>query len=243
MTSTSRYVPALIPLRRQLPPRPSAQPSISGPSRANLRPTRPDPVRIRYRHLGSGPVDDLPSDGEGAPSFDLAVSLFNAGDYYRCHDYIEELWYDSEEPVRTLLHGILQCAVGLHHLFSQNHRGAMMELGEGLCKLRKMDFEDGPFQEFEKEVSGVLEFVYQTQKELAACSDDLCLAMDGSETSYQLLGSFAAGQLLYNLDINSNGVPCIIFCHDNYNAADKPLQVKVPTLHATEEHLKACEYK
>lgn len=46
----------------------------------------------------------------------------------------------------------------------------MMELGEGLCKLRKMRFESGsPLFSFEKEVSAVLEFVYQTQMELAAC--------------------------------------------------------------------------
>ena len=44
-----------------------------------------------------------------------------------------------------------------------------MELGEGLCKLRKMNFENGPFLQFEQEISGVLEFIYQTQLELAAC--------------------------------------------------------------------------
>lgn len=45
-----------------------------------------------------------------------------------------------------------------------------MEMGEGLCKLRKMRFgSNGPLYRFEKEVSEVLEFVYQTQKELAAC--------------------------------------------------------------------------
>lgn len=45
----------------------------------------------------------------------------------------------------------------------------MMELGEGLCKLRKMNFESGPFLQFEQEISAVLEFIYQTQLELAAC--------------------------------------------------------------------------
>ena len=44
-----------------------------------------------------------------------------------------------------------------------------MELGEGLCKLRKMDFSGGPFHKFEKEISAVLDFIYQTQIELAAC--------------------------------------------------------------------------
>ena len=45
----------------------------------------------------------------------------------------------------------------------------MMELGEGLCKLRKMNFVSGPFHQFEQEISAVLDFIYQTQIELAAC--------------------------------------------------------------------------
>nr|XP_009626819.1 uncharacterized protein LOC104117463 isoform X2 [Nicotiana tomentosiformis] len=69
-------------------------------------------------------------------SFQEAVALFNSRDYYRCHDVLEALWNESEEPIRTLLHGILQCAVGFHHLFNQNHKGAMMELGEGLSLLK-----------------------------------------------------------------------------------------------------------
>lgn len=76
-----------------------------------------------------------------------------------------------------------------------------------------------------------------------AGGDDLCVAMDGSERSYQLLGSFAAGQHLYSLDINSNGVPYILFSHDNQNATNEAVRVKVPMLYATEEHLKACEHK
>ena len=44
-----------------------------------------------------------------------------------------------------------------------------MELGEGLCKLRKMDFRSGPFHQFERDISQVLDFIYQTQIELAAC--------------------------------------------------------------------------
>jgi hypothetical protein len=48
----------------------------------------------------------------------------------------------------------------------------MMELGEGLCKLRKLrlDKDDGePFIVFRDEVAAVLHFLYCTQKELAAC--------------------------------------------------------------------------
>lgn len=44
-----------------------------------------------------------------------------------------------------------------------------MELGEGLCKLKKMNFKGGPFHEFEQDISAALDFIYRTQIELAAC--------------------------------------------------------------------------
>ncbi|XP_058107580.1 uncharacterized protein LOC131251089 [Magnolia sinica] len=200
---------------------------------------RPD-FRLSYRLSTVRSFEE--SDGDDC-NFDQAVSLFNSRDYYKCHDFLEDLWNRAEEPRRTLIHGILQCAVGFHHLSNQNHRGAMMELGEGLCKLRKMNFTEGPFHQFEQEISAALDFIYQTQLELAACTDDFCLAMDGSERSYQLLGSFAAGQHLYRLesDPGSDNLYIAFFPEGPYNS-HKPARVKVPTLHATEEHLKACEY-
>ncbi|XP_010922954.1 uncharacterized protein [Elaeis guineensis] len=243
MASTSRFAPTPITLHRSFAPtKPYLfSPPRSGDSSARL-PLRKADLRVRHRLSGGEGLPEGLPDGED-PSFDRAAELFNGGDYHRCHDFLEELWNGAEEPIRTLLHGILQCAVGFHHLFNQNHRGAMMELGEGLCKLRKMDFDEGPFLEFEQEVSAALEFLYQTQKELAACTDDLCLAMDGSERSYQLLGSFAAGQRLYSLDVDPDGIACITFSLVQNQGSDISLSVKVPTLHATEEHLKACEYK
>ncbi|KAK9081758.1 hypothetical protein Syun_031204 [Stephania yunnanensis] len=161
--------------------------------------------------------------------FEEAVALFNNREYYKCHDFLEQLWYVADEPARTLLHAILQCSVGFHHLFNQNHRGAMMELGEGLCKLRKVNFGgEGPFYLFEQEISACLDFIYQTQLELAACGDDLCLTMDGSERSYQLLGSFGAGQHLYSLEMDGGDhqdVPYIVFCPD-IGSGSSPLDNK-----------------
>ncbi|KAJ0089141.1 hypothetical protein Patl1_32409 [Pistacia atlantica] len=159
--------------------------------------------RLFYRFS----VDDENSNS----SFDEAVALFNKRAYYECHDSLEALWYSAEEPTRTLIHGILQCAVGFYHLFNQNHKGAMMELGEGLGKLRKMNFSSGPFHEFEREISATLDFIYQTQIELAACIDDLCLAIDQSERSYQLLGDYGAGQHLYHLELDHNEIMYIVF--------------------------------
>ncbi|KAG9458733.1 hypothetical protein H6P81_003241 [Aristolochia fimbriata] len=179
---------------------------------------------------------------EGGGRFDEAVRLFNSRDFYKCHDSLEAIWVRSEEPKRTLIHGILQCAVGFHHLFNQNHRGAMMELGEGLCKLRKLNFSKGPFHQFEREISAVLDFIYQTQLELAACGDDLCVAMDGSERSYQLLGSFAAGRRLYEVEKDGNDTAYIVFFPENLHYLDRAVRVKLPILSATEEHLETCGY-
>ncbi|CAN6335450.1 unnamed protein product [Urochloa humidicola] len=132
-----------------------------------------------------------------------------------------------------------------------------MELGEGLCKLRKLNLhdhdgnDDDPFSRFRDEVAAVLQFLYRTQKELAACTDELCLTMDGSPTSYQLLGNFAAGQQLYRLEQPANNADdahhggassTIVFSvSSRASPAAPPPRVKLPTLHATEQHLTALQ--
>ncbi|XP_078181378.1 DUF309 domain protein [Carex rostrata] len=192
---------------------------------------------LRPRRRLTGGAEPLESSESEEATFDLAVKLFNRGEFYRCHDVLEEMWYSADEPVRTLLHGVLQCAVGFHHLLNQNHRGAMIQLGEGLCKLRKLGFKGGPFFQFEQDISAALEFVYQTQKELAACNDEFCITMDGSEESYQLLGSFAAGQQLYRLNLGSDAKTYILFSAPNHYSSEMPSRVKAPILGAKEEHL------
>ncbi|EEF38713.1 uncharacterized protein LOC8289526 [Ricinus communis] len=217
---------------QQQPKSSSTNPS---PPSQQLAPIHTLRFRLSYRYH----YQDEDEDEDGF-SFNEAVALFNKMEYYKCHDFLEALWIKAEDPTRTLIHGILQCAVGFHHLFNQNHKGAMMELGEGLCKLRKIDFESGPFHQFEQEISAVLQFIYQTQIELAACSDDLCVAMDQTERSYQLLGGYAAGQLCYSLENDpvDDGMN-IVFCPPRpYNSGDPP-RVKLPILKAAEEHLMA----
>ncbi|XP_059443845.1 uncharacterized protein LOC132175804 [Corylus avellana] len=223
-------------LPRNYPTTFSSSPS---PSSKHTRNSFNYSFRLSYRFSA---VEDDDDTGDNC-SFEEAIVLFNDREYYKCHDFLEALWNTAQEPTRTLIHGILQCAVGFHHLFNQNHRGAMMELGEGLCKLRKMNFESGPFHQFEQEISAALDFIYQTQIELAACTDDLCLAMDQSERSYQLLGSYGAGQHLYSLQTNPDQIMYIVFCPQRAYAASTPPKVKLPLLSATKEHLVAFEYK
>nr|VDD15879.1 unnamed protein product [Brassica oleracea] len=208
-----------------------------------LTSTRLCPLRVSFSRRSILRYNDNfeEDDNEENWNFEEAVSLFNKRDYYKSHDALEALWIRAEEPARTLFHGILQCAVGFHHLFNNNHKGAMMELGEGVCKLRKMDFEDGPFQEFERDVSAVLEFVYQTQLELAACSEDMCLTMDQSDRTYQLLGGYAAGESIYTLetlvDFNNGMSEASVILFSPSSSSSEPTRVKLPTLEATNKHL------
>lgn len=192
--------------------------------------------------------DDEDSESEDSDvSFEHGVGLFNRGEYYKCHDVLENLWNSSQEPKRSVLHGILQCSVGLYHLLNQNHRGAMTELGEGLAKLRRQRFTAGPFHQFEQEVSALLEYIYNTQLEHAACTEDLCLTMDGSKQSYQLLGDFAAGQHLYEIRRAENDQLYIFFItptvanleYKDYATAS--LKVKVPLLNTTADDLYRLE--
>jgi hypothetical protein len=65
--------------------------------------------------------------------------------------------------------------------------------------------------------------------------------MDGTPSSYQLLGNFAAGQQLYRLEAHGDGPCsssscCIVFSVSDHSQAT-PSRVKLPALHATEQNL------
>ena len=69
------------------------------------------------------------------PAFEEAIAQFNSGDYYACHDTLESIWNDAWQSDRAFYQGILQIAVGLYHLKSQNWHGAAILLGEGTSRL------------------------------------------------------------------------------------------------------------
>ncbi len=89
----------------------------------------------------AGPLQD-PSDPEelaltGDPRLRAAIELFNAGQWYACHDGLEELWHETAGAMRPVLQGILQIAVGQLHLSRGNIRGAAILTGEGLGRLQR----------------------------------------------------------------------------------------------------------
>ncbi|MGF1536621.1 MAG: DUF309 domain-containing protein [Elainellaceae cyanobacterium] len=63
------------------------------------------------------------------------IDQFNRGEYYACHDTLEDIWMEAIEPDRSFLQGILQVAVGLYHLTNHNWQGAVTLLGNGIRRL------------------------------------------------------------------------------------------------------------
>ncbi len=59
------------------------------------------------------------------------VRLFNARDYFACHEVLETAWNAEREPIRVLYKGILQVGVGCYHLLRGNYRGAVIKLASG----------------------------------------------------------------------------------------------------------------
>lgn len=52
------------------------------------------------------------------------LELFNEGDYFEAHEFLELAWREELGPVRELYRGILQIAVAYYHILRGNHRGA-----------------------------------------------------------------------------------------------------------------------
>lgn len=105
----------------------SFNPLNSSKQHLNRRSSNSKLLAVSYRYF-TEEEDEDEDDADESHNFDEAVALFNGGEYYKCHDYLEDLWHNAEDPARTLIHGILQCAVGFHHLFNQVFNVAPLKL-------------------------------------------------------------------------------------------------------------------
>ncbi len=80
--------------------------------------------------MGSGGWDGLMGDSR----YLAYVSYFNRDrDYFECHEVMEELWLENGRS--SLLQGLLQAAVGLHHWDNGNRSGAVKLMTASLDKL------------------------------------------------------------------------------------------------------------
>ena len=71
--------------------------------------------------------------------FRRGIEEFNRGEYYECHEYLEEAWMQEPGRVRFLYQGILQVGVGFYHLQNGNWRGATGLLRNGIARLKEFE--------------------------------------------------------------------------------------------------------
>lgn len=62
---------------------------------------------------------------------------FNRGQFYRCHETLEDAWNAEPRSVRLLYQGILQIGVGFFHITKGNWRGAAKVLERGIPKIAR----------------------------------------------------------------------------------------------------------
>lgn len=76
------------------------------------------------------------SAGEVERAIEEASCLFNEGLFFEVHEVLEALWLRLEGQSRLLLQGLIQIAVGFHHLENRNINGALSLLREGREKVK-----------------------------------------------------------------------------------------------------------
>jgi len=69
------------------------------------------------------------------PLLERGIALFNRGDYFECHEVLEEAWTPECGPRRLFLQSLIHLAVGLYHHRRGNRAGALRQLRKGLRKL------------------------------------------------------------------------------------------------------------
>jgi predicted metal-dependent hydrolase len=86
---------------------------------------------------GRGPDCSPPLAAAEQALLARGVGQFNARLFFECHDTLEELWAGLRGDARDLVQGLIQVAVGFHHLGNGNRAGALRLFDRGLERLRR----------------------------------------------------------------------------------------------------------
>ncbi|MCS6830292.1 MAG: DUF309 domain-containing protein [Armatimonadota bacterium] len=115
------------------------------------------------------------------PEFYDALALLHAGEYFECHEVLEELWREEHTSLRLFYQGILQVAVGCYHLTARhNRRGGMNKLRAGLVKLQQFPAVMGllDVEDLRQQVRALLEQVESmSDEEIARLSPEPLLGV------------------------------------------------------------------
>jgi uncharacterized protein len=63
------------------------------------------------------------------------IELFDAGEFFVCHEVLEEVWREAPEGERFFLQALIHFAVGFYHHQRENAEGADRQLRKALAKL------------------------------------------------------------------------------------------------------------
>jgi predicted metal-dependent hydrolase len=89
--------------------------------------------------------EELAGGTSGKPPEELpdlvlkGIEEFNRGEFFECHEYLEEAWMHESGRIRYLYQGILQVGVGFYHLQNGNWRGATGLLRNGTTRLKEFE--------------------------------------------------------------------------------------------------------
>lgn len=72
------------------------------------------------------------------PELQKAIEEFNSGEWFECHETLEELWVGEKGELRDFYQGLLQIAVALYHWRNGNFKGAVGLLQRGSDCLRRV---------------------------------------------------------------------------------------------------------
>ena len=69
------------------------------------------------------------------PLLHRGIDLFNHGEFFECHEVLEEAWTPERDPRRLFLQSLIHVAVGFYHSRRGNPVGACRQLRKALRKL------------------------------------------------------------------------------------------------------------
>ena len=57
-----------------------------------------------------------PNHRSPPPELRQAIEQFNRGEFWECHETLEDVWRETLYPFRLFYHAVIKTAVGFHHL-------------------------------------------------------------------------------------------------------------------------------
>jgi len=92
------------------------------------------------------------------PRFREGIEAFDRGDFYAAHDAWESLWLERFGEEKHFLHGLILCAVALHHYGRGNLRGARSRwrLAESMLEPYPDEYWGVGLKRFRRRMKGVM---------------------------------------------------------------------------------------